>query len=282
MKFYDSTRLKCDNLPKSFYYNVLGYSAGITAILIIIFLIFKDTDVWASYQIYRDLVNRPEYTEKIFMKSIFRTRFNTWSNLAFVFSGIGILGLASVDSHRKHPLSSGYLGATPAQSLLAGLTFIYLGIGSGFFHASLSRIGQQCDVGAMFAVSLSLVLVSVGSWFPYIKIKKKSYSTALFIVSVGLIGSILLTIFKWHLPSGELLYSLIGALIVFIIADFFHPRKKMQIRWALLAFATLFVAIQFRTADVHGGFWPGHSIWHVLLACYLYFIYLYHRSEERI
>jgi len=38
---------------------------------------------------------------------------------------------------------------------------------SGFFHASLTRYGQQCDVGGMYApTDFCMVAIAVGSWLP--------------------------------------------------------------------------------------------------------------------
>lgn len=273
-------RLKCSKLPKWFYVASIGSIVILTLLLILIFFIYKDVNVWQSMTPARELTS-PDYHEHIHESSIFRTRFNTWSNLAFVYAGIFMLCLALYDMKKKFSLKQGYIVATPFQTIFVALTFIYLGLGSGFFHASLTRFGQQCDVGGMYAASLSLVLVSLGSWIPYITSNSKKIMTWPFIVSAGVLGSILMTVYKWSLSSGKLLPLFIVSLVIFIVADLFHKTRKLQIRWFLFALISLGAGIAFRTADVDFGYWPGHSIWHVLLAMYIGFIYLYHRSEIR-
>ena len=68
----------------------------------------------------------------------------------------------------RHPCpgGAGYLVRTPALSLSFGLACCYLGAGSGLFHASLTRFGQQLDVAAMYAPLLVLIAVNMGRWIP--------------------------------------------------------------------------------------------------------------------
>jgi hypothetical protein len=61
----------------------------------------------------------------------------------------------------------------------------------------------------------------------------------------------------------------------------------MQIRWASLGLASLFIAVACRELDVAGRFsgptawYQGHAIWHLLTAAALGCMFLYYRSEDR-
>ena len=69
---------------------------------------------------------------------------NTWSNLAYIFSGLVVTRLA-LKENQNH-LS------------FIGIVAIIIGIGSFFFHMSSTHLGEIIDLGAMFFFS-SYVLV---------------------------------------------------------------------------------------------------------------------------
>ncbi len=94
-------------------------------------------------------LRRPNYAEKVYFDHVLRTRANNWSNFAYV--AVGFYGLAFDwrDLRRPRAAPAGYLGQTPALSFLFGAACCALGAGSGFFHASLTRVGQQLDVASM-------------------------------------------------------------------------------------------------------------------------------------
>ena len=62
--------------------------------------------------------------------------------------------------------NAGYVIRTPAMSILFGFACCYLGFGSGLFHASLTRLGQQLDVAAMYSPLVAAIAMNVGRWMP--------------------------------------------------------------------------------------------------------------------
>lgn len=105
-----------------------------------------ERNVWDGWRGSQELLS-PGYRERIYASGIFRTRANTWSNLAYIV--VGLYGIALGCRDRRQPHGDAYLIRTPALSLAFGGACCVLGFGSGFFHASLTLIGQQFDVAAM-------------------------------------------------------------------------------------------------------------------------------------
>ena len=107
-------------------------------------------------------LRRPSYAERVYVDDLLRTRANSWSNLAYVIIGLYAIGIAFQDARREKKIAKGYLGNTPAMSMAYGLACCYLSVGSGLFHASLTRFGQQLDVAAMLAPLLMMIAINIG------------------------------------------------------------------------------------------------------------------------
>ena len=80
--------------------------------------------------------------------------------------GFYAFALGCRDLQGKPPVEGGYLIKTPAMSILFGATCCYLGFGSGLFHASLTRWGQQLDVAAMYSPLVVFIAINLGRWIP--------------------------------------------------------------------------------------------------------------------
>ena len=111
---------------------------------------YRGQKVWQGWRESPEL-RRPVYAERVRADDVFRTPANPWSNLAYVLVGLYALALGWHRRREKCPVGSGYVRHTPAMSFLFGAACCFLGAGSGLFHASLTRWGQQLDVAAMYA-----------------------------------------------------------------------------------------------------------------------------------
>ncbi len=246
-------------------------------------------NVWEGWSESREL-RRPAYAERVHINEVFRTRSNTWSNLAYVLVGLYVLAIGWHDLRRSSLSGAGYLARTPALSLAFGLACCYLGLGSGLFHASLTRFGQQLDVAAMYAPLLTLIAMNVGCWVPRLKIGRRPHYLPTWPISVGVvvITSLLLLIYKWSMSSTTVLGSLIATVAVFASLDRFRSSRKLDARWLVWSSAALTAAVICRQLDLAGRFtgpdaWlQGHALWHVLTSLSLGCMYLYNRSEVTI
>ncbi len=267
----------CDQIPCQvhlwswalFFLTVLFFLA--------LFLLFKDEAVWSGWAEAREFRD-PSYGERIYPDSVFRTRANTWSNLAYVLVGIYAVVIGVFDSRRPVGKPCGYLRSRPALGILFGLACCYLGVGSGIFHASLTRWGQQLDVAAMYSPLVVLIALNLDRLIP-------AWPLWCF---AAIVASALLYLYKWSMSSGTVLPALILGVGCFMILDLFRRNRSADFRWMILALASFLVAFAFRQLDVAGRFtgpdsWvQGHVLWHFLTAASLACAYGYYRCEKAV
>jgi hypothetical protein len=88
--------------------------------------------------------------------SLIRQPANTWSSLAFVAAALWV---ASRLSRRKR---SGEAVLAPAEAALFLGALVLVGLGSAFYHASLTFVGQVFDVSGMYFVATFILLHRLG------------------------------------------------------------------------------------------------------------------------
>jgi len=247
---------------------------------------YQGQNIWRGWTESREL-RHPGYAERIYVEDFFRTRANSWSNLAYVLVGLYALALADDDRRNRSARCDGYVAKTPALSILFGLACCYLGFGSGLYHASLTRWGQQLDVAAMYAPLLACIALHLGRWGREASARRGFPTAAIWPWLSGLVvvASYLLYHYKWSMSAIVVLTTLIllGGLLGLLDAVF--ARHRMRFRWLGWSSAALFAAIACRQLDVAGKFsgpdaWlQGHALWHLLTALSLACLYAYQRSE---
>ncbi|MFN6127501.1 MAG: ceramidase domain-containing protein [Planctomycetota bacterium] len=244
---------------------------------------------WIESQEFR----KPNYTEAIRAADLFRTQANTWSNLAYVLVGLYCIGLGATDLRSTSRTRRNYVLDTPAMTILMGIACCYLGIGSGLFHASLTRWGQQLDVGAMYTPLLVCIAINLGRYFPRMWRVSSDLTFPVWpvLVTCVVIVAALLYYYKWSMPASQVLPVHILMVIAFAVADCIpYPRgiqhSTLRKRWLLISLSCLALAITFRQLDVAGRFGTpdslvqGHALWHLLTAASLGAMYVYYRSES--
>jgi hypothetical protein len=241
---------------------------------------------WDDWVAAREL-HRPTYAERIHPEQFLRTRANTWSNLAYCLVGFYACGL-SVRDWRRAAAPAGTLVSTPGLGMVFGVACVWLGLSSGLFHASLTRLGQQFDVAAMYGPLMALLAIVAARALP----KRVSLPGGQlvpiwpFLAGIVVAAEVLLMYFKWSMSSRAVLWSLIGCVTATSLAELaLRPRR---FRSGLLAWAGVFLAaaVACRQLDVVGRFsspdawFQGHAAWHVLTAASLGAMVLYERSER--
>ncbi len=280
--FSDNTL--ANHLPWRAHAAVWGIFMALTLIFVWIFQEYRDTEVWSGWKESKDLRN-PSYTEAIYENSVFRTRANTWSNLAYVLVGLYAIAIAVIDQRRAWPKGFAYVLRTPALTGLFGLACCYLGFGSGFFHASLTRFGQQLDVASMYSPVLALIAIGIGTLFPRIR-TGRSIPTWPLLAGLVILIDALLYAYKWSMASEIVLPTLIQTLFVIGVLVSIRRLKWISIRLLSSSFAFLLAGVFFRQIDVAGWFtgpysWlQGHLLWHIFTAIALSLGYAFFRSAE--
>jgi hypothetical protein len=248
---------------------------------------YQGKDVWRGWVESVEL-RRPAYAERVYPDDVLRTRSDTWSNLAYVLVGFYALALGLHDLRRQAPANAGYLIHTPALSILFGAACCFLGFGSGLFHASLTRWGQQLDVAAMYSPLVVFIAINVGRWVPRLNAGdgRAGIPTWPILAGLALITCFFLYEYKWSMRSSVVLPTLILIVAAFVVVDRFQRRRRMSVPLMLLSLAALVAARICWVMDVKGTFsgpdtWlQGHAVWHLLTALSLATIYLYYRNEE--
>ena len=143
------------------------------------------------------------------------------SNFGFIVSGAICIGFFVVDiSHRKDykTTTSLYL-KYPVWSLLTGISFVFLGICSFLFHASLTEVSQTLDVGGIYVAMLSLIAFQ-GARYRMFDSKKGQY----FFIFVCLILDVLSLVYKHSLSSGKTLPGSVAVLSFLVVAKYTYDR----------------------------------------------------------
>ncbi|QJD78785.1 ceramidase domain-containing protein [Spirosoma rhododendri] len=235
--------------------------------------------IWQPMEISRS-AKIVEYCEFNHIHRFFHQPSNTYSNLAYVFFGAFILLLANADSSRSGNARLNRLERFPALSVLVGGCFVYLGVGSAFFHASLTTIGQRVDMNATYGLMLSLISVAVYHIFHTVRLNPRRQLIWVLIVLVVIAYFWLLAP---RLPSSRLLPALIVALTLGMLINYVQFRRQRSLWLVLASVALTFIAIKIRTMDVQKincdpySILQGHAIWHLLTGLSSFCAYLFFR-----
>ncbi len=262
---------------------------ALLVVVLIGFSRFRDgSDIWAGWIPARGLL-QPDYAERILQRAVFRTPANTWSNLAYVLVGFYAIALAWRDRRLGgEERAVAYLRSTPSLGFLFGVACCYLGLASGLYHASLTRLAQQLDVASMYAPLLASLALFVGRAVRNWRKRRgaPAFDVAPVLVLLVVAACWLLFIFKWSMSAKLVLQTLIGLHAVAGLVEISLGRGAMPARWLGFSIVALLVAVVCRELDVARKFsrpdaWlQGHACWHVLTAVSLACVYLYHRNER--
>ena len=275
-------------LPIGVHLLAWGGLLGLVLLLVGVTRAFDGQDIWRGWAESRGM-RQPNYAERIYRENVFRTRANTWTNLGFVLVGFYVLGFAARDWQRRSAVreTRGYVEETPELSVLFGIASIYLGFGSGLFHASLTQWSQQLDVASMYAPLLAGIALHLGRWSRAARARWGRPHAPLWpwLATGVFIGSGLLYRYKWSMSSTRVLTTLILTVALLGLADLIFMRRQRRFRWLVFSTLALVAAVICRERDIAGKFsgpdtWlQGHAVWHLLTAASVACLYAYQRCE---
>jgi len=201
---------------------------------------------------------------------------NTWSSFGFVFVGLLVMRQSGEDMRL---LKRNLLTSRRAYPLLFGTALILTGLGSAFYHASLTFVGQFFDVLGMYLLASFIMLYNIS--------RLKTLNGKNFVVAYLLINALLAFLLITYPALRRYVF---GAIILATLWPEYHLRKTRTLIinnfFIKAAWGTLILAFVIWTLDLtkilcNPNSWlQGHALWHLLGAVAGGFLYLYYRSEN--
>jgi hypothetical protein len=210
---------------------------------------------------------------------------NTWSNLAAVVAGLGLLFVADRERGRRaaNPMREG-----GAYAIAYGALVLFLGPGSMAFHGSLTRVGGWLDTLSMITF-ISFLLA-----YDLARVARTDHRPALVMVAFATwsAGLALLTWFADGTGVG-VFAVLVAAAVVLEVAIAWKRLGgvlRRPVPWLIAAIGLFVVALVIWALSRSGGqlctptsLLQGHAIWHVLaMAVVPWLLFGYVRSEIRL
>jgi predicted membrane channel-forming protein YqfA (hemolysin III family) len=258
-----------------------------TGVLFGIFLALDyslDSRVWEGMVISKSALT-VEYCELNHPERLFHQPMNTYSNLIYFFYGLMVFQLGWKDWKAFANREANTVGKFPYLSLLLAANFIYLSLGSAFFHSSLTWIGQRMDMNATYGLTLSLICIGMVQVIVKKELSKQFQVILLLGMLLLIVGFLPLAL---QISSAILLPALFLVLLLLGIGNYLQYRTQRSPLLLILSFVLLAVAIQVRTLDVAKincdplSIWQGHALWHFLTATSSLCMYFYFRSVKKL
>lgn len=205
---------------------------------------------------------------------------NTWSSLALTLLGFLVLAQARVDIRStsnivsNNPITTKYIYA-----LIYGFSMIIIGLGSAFFHASLSFMGQTFDVLGMYLFVSFFIVYDLSRLYSL-----EEYITVILFISLNGVFAYFLVIcleFRRHI--------FIVALISALLLEIKLRRKKNTVihsKYIIYAFVMMLISFiiwlldTFKIICYPESLFQLHAIWHLSGTFAAGLLYLYFRSEN--
>jgi hypothetical protein len=198
---------------------------------------------------------------------------NAVSSLAFVAAGVWVLR-----RFRRERRSGRLFYRHPVYPTLFGAACILIGLGSAFYHASLTFAGQFADVFGMYLIGTFVLLYSLGR-------RRVAGPGAVALAYVALNGALALSLYFVPAARRYLFGMLILAAIGLEVSAQRRSGSSIDRRWLTRAICALAAGFVLWILDITKVLCRPesplqlHAVWHVLGAASAACIYLYYRSE---
>jgi hypothetical protein len=251
---------------------VIGFVAGlILSALVWMSLASVSAATWDAMQPSTCLATGTCFCESVQMGESLRQPANAISSFGFVLVGL-LIAAASLGLTRP---SAKLL---PTYGVALGLMAVIVGLGSAFYHASLTFTGQFFDILGMYLMASFVLVYALQRLY-----NLSSRNSILLYVVLNL----LLTGLQILIPDLRR-YTFAIVLIVGLIAEFIYLRRHPIItaRWLYLGLGlfalayVIWILDNSHTLCAPDSFLQGHAIWHLLGACATGCLFLYYASEE--
>jgi hypothetical protein len=199
---------------------------------------------------------------------------NAWSSLAFVLAGLWIAQPSAGGKYKARNRMAG----EPAYRRLYGCALVAIGLGSYFYHATLTFAGQVCDMSGMY------LLITFALFYGVARITR--LRTGVTLLSY-VISNLVLLSFQVAFP--DLRRYVFAALVLSVLSIEGRYRRAsgtaIANRWLWCAAGAMAAAFLVWVLDITKAICKpesmlqGHALWHVLGALAAWCLYRYYQSE---
>ena len=205
---------------------------------------------------------------------------NAVSSLAFVIVAVLVLRRALNDRARSSDGQIARFHTNIAYPLVFAAALTFVGLGSAYFHATLSFNGQFLDVLGMYLIATFALIYSID--------RLRGIPTGMMIVLFAALNTLLAALLYWVPVARRFLFAIlvIGIIIVELIIKQRRSEPSSN-RYILRAIAVMTIAFAIWITDYTrllcdpSSIIQGHAIWHVLGAIASWQLYLHYASENR-
>lgn len=207
-------------------------------------------------------------------KGFIRQPINTYSNLAYLLIGLLILAHARSDNARTNLMSS-----HRAYPIVFSIATMVIGVGSFFYHASLTFIGQWFDVMGMYLFASFALLYNLARLRP---LRGTTFAVGYVVMNAMLGYLLIVNPFIRRQVFAAMIYGILALEVLVLLAE----RPRIRTRYFIGALVSLIVAYAIWMLDENrtwcdpSSILQGHAVWHWLTAASAGLLYLYYRSEE--
>ena len=203
-----------------------------------------------------------------------RQPINTYSNLAYVLVGLLIL------AHARHSdARANWMSSQRAYPIVFGGATVAIGVGSFFYHASLTFLGQWLDLMGMYLFAGFALLYNLARLRPM-----RGTTFALGYVAMNAMLGYLLIVNPF--VRRQVFAGMIWVVLALEALVLLVERPRMKTRYLIGALVSLIVAYGVWMLD-ESRVWcdptsvlQGHALWHFATAAAAGLLYLYYRSED--
>jgi hypothetical protein len=185
-------------------------TAAVISVLTIIALLVLPSNIWEGWTP-ATCLKTGCFCESANPHKPIRQMANTVSSLAFVFSGVIVFSKMR-KKYEARRLPNGY-------SAILGISSIIIGVGSAFYHASLTFIGQFFDVFGMF---LAAAFMLVYAWERIYKLQPRTTLILYMIINAGL------TWLQIAIPETRRYVFAIVLIVALAFEYYFRMKEKPQ------------------------------------------------------
>lgn len=244
---------------------------GIVGVAVAMLALSAAPDLWAGW---RPASCWPDCSCEPVRSAGVRTPINTYTNLAYliVAAWMWVTLPHALDAEKR------LLCQQPGYAAVLAGALAFLGLGSAFFHASLTFVGQWFDVMGMYLLVSFILLYALARW------RGLSGTTfgALYVGLNAVLGVLLLVVpaMRRQIFMGELVVAL-GLEIGYLVTR----RPQVKVGYFVAGLALFFFSDRLRAWDMAAwacrpdSWLQLHPIYHIISAIAIGLLYLYYRSE---